>query len=143
MRLRSDWSSSEPGTSKITSFSWLAIGTNWLAYLCSPLCDISTLIRLDRLSYHMVVGFQQEVFQKDKPQHASKCLLSSAYITFDVITSSLRAKPKAEVERDSAWEVDLLGSASVYDIIILASAFILKCTELFPFLWYISSLFSN
>lgn len=94
----------------------------------------------------MVVGFQEEAFQKDKLQHASKCLSSSAYITFDVISSaraSFRAKPKVEVERDSVWEVGLLGSASTDDIVILASAFIQKCIELFPFLWYISTLLNN
>lgn len=146
MRLWSDWSSSESGIPKITSFPWLAIGANWLACLRSPLCDISSIIRLDRLSYRMVVGFQEEAFQKDKLQHASKCLSSSAYITFDVISSaraSFRAKPKVEVERDSVWEVGLLGSASTDDIVILASAFIQKCIELFPFLWYISTLLNN
>ena len=119
---------SEPETFKITPFPGLAMGANWLQCLCAPLCDISTIIRLDRLSYHMVDGFQEGPFQRDKPQCASAYQALMYCIWYHYLRESLRAKPRTEVKRDYAWKVSSLASASICDI-ILASAFIQKCAK--------------
>lgn len=56
-----------PGTIKIISSSWLPVDASWLNCLCSLPCDISAIIRFARLSYCMIDGLQDGIFQKEKP----------------------------------------------------------------------------
>ena len=87
------------GTSKIISSSWLAVDASWLRHLCSPPCDISAIVRLDRLSYCMMDALRKGAMQKDKPAPMCKCLSSSASMTLiEVITSEQVIPPSPKLK---------------------------------------------